>query len=235
MNYFIIKMRTSRGEEEIEAEIRQRMQGEQVSHNDLDFFARKVRRLENDNNIIQDELNKVRVRLRRAEDFEIKFDLLTAETNALRKDLEQRDKAIRDLKTLNEKLSFAVDDRSSRQEEWAQEKRGLLEEIEKWTAKAEESEVRRVTDLATARARSEEAIKREVTLAKKDNEEKEEELRFEVRQLQKVLHEKEAFETIISGRVEKVRREKDEEIARLSRVIEDEKESRALAIDDKNE
>jgi hypothetical protein len=45
------------------------MQGEPLSHNDLDFYARKVRRLENDNNIIQDELNKVRVRLRRAEDF----------------------------------------------------------------------------------------------------------------------------------------------------------------------
>lgn len=45
LNYFIIKMRASRGEEEIEAEIRQRMQAEPISHNDLDFFARKVRRL----------------------------------------------------------------------------------------------------------------------------------------------------------------------------------------------
>lgn len=52
-----------------------------------------------------------------------------------------------------------------------------------------------------------------------------------MRQLQKTLHEKEAFESIISGRVEKVRKEKDEEIARLSRVIEDEKESRAVAIE----
>lgn len=71
-------------------------------------------------------------------------------------------------------------------------------------------------------------------LARKDLEEKEEELKFEIRQLQKALHEKEAFDNIISGRVEKVRKEKDEEIARLGRVIEDEKESRALAIDDKN-
>lgn len=97
----------------------------------------------------------MRVRLRRAEDFEIKFDLLTAENNALRKDLDQRDKAVRDLKTLNEKLAFAAEERSNRQEEWSQEKRGLLEEIEKWTAKAEESEVRRLTDLASERARNE--------------------------------------------------------------------------------
>lgn len=211
------------------------MQAEPVSLNDIDFYVRKVRRLENDNNIIQDQLNKVRVRLRRAEDFEIKFDLLTAETNTLRKDLEQRDKAIRDFKTLNEKLTFAVSERSNKQEEWMQEKRGLLEEVEKWTAKAEEAEVRRVTEITTERARSDEAIKREVALARKDQEQKEQELKFEVRQLKKVLHEKEAFEAIISNRVEKVRKEKDEEIARLGRVIEDEKESRATAIDDKNE
>jgi hypothetical protein len=186
-------MRTSRGEEEIEAEIRQRMQGEPVSGNDLDFYVRKVRRLENDNNIIQDELNKVRVRLRRAEDFEIKFDLLSGEANALRKDIDLRDKTIRDLKALNEKLSFAVEERCSKHEEWAQEKRSLLEEIEKWTAKAEESEVRRVTELAGERSRSEEALKRELLLSRKDLEEKEEELRFQVRQLQKSLHEKEAF------------------------------------------
>ena len=84
------------------------------------------------------------MRLRRAEDFEIKFDLLTAETNTLRKDLEQRDKAIRDFKTLNEKLTFAVSERSNKQEEWMQEKRGLLEEVEKWTAKKKLPEKNRI-------------------------------------------------------------------------------------------
>jgi hypothetical protein len=49
------------------------------------------------------------------------------------------------MKALNEKLAFAADDRVARQEEWAQEKRGLLEEVEKWTARAEEAEVRRVS------------------------------------------------------------------------------------------
>lgn len=72
-------------------------------------------------------------------------------------------------------------------------------------------------------------------MVKKDVEEKEDEYKFEIRQLKKSLHEKEAFESIISGRVEKVRKEKDEEIARLTQVVEDEKENRIRAIDDKNE
>lgn len=146
------------------------MQGEAIGSNDLDFYARKVRRLENDNNIIQDELNKVRVRLRRAEDFEIKYDLLSGEAAALRKDIDLRDKQIRELKSLNEKLTFAAEERSTKHEEWGQEKRSLLEEIEKWTTKAEENEVRRVTELAAERTRSEETLKREIALSRKDME-----------------------------------------------------------------
>ena len=53
--------------------------------------------------------------------------------------------------------------------------------------------------------------------------------------MKKVLHEKEAVETIVTGRVEKIRKEKDEEIARLGAVIQDEKEQRARSIEEKNE
>jgi hypothetical protein len=60
---------TLRIEGQIEAEIKNRMLPDAPTPNDLDFYVRKVRRLENDNNIIQDELNKLRVKLRRAEDF----------------------------------------------------------------------------------------------------------------------------------------------------------------------
>lgn len=82
------------------------MQPETLTSNDLDFYIRKVRRLENDNNIVQDELNKVRVRLRRAEDFEIKYELVSAELAGLRKEVEVRDRTIREQKTLNERLAF---------------------------------------------------------------------------------------------------------------------------------
>ncbi len=69
-----------------------------------------------------------------------------------------------------------------------QEKRNLLEEIEKWTTRAEESEIRRVTELAHERAKSEEILKREIALVKKDIEDREDEYKFEIRQLKKTLH-----------------------------------------------
>ena len=50
-----------------------------------------------------------------------------------------------------------------------------------------------------------------------------------------MLHEKEAVEQIVTSRVEKIRREKDEEIARLAAVVQEEKEQRARSIDEKND
>ena len=120
--------------------------------------------------------------------------------------MEARDHAVRDLKTLNEKLTISVEQRTNKQEEWGLEKRGLLEEIEKWTLKAEENEVRRVSEIAEQRARCEEAIKREALIAKKDFEDRDDQYRFEIRQLKKMLHEKEAVETIVTNRVEKIRK-----------------------------
>lgn len=139
---------------------------------------RKVRRLESDNNLLQDELNKVRIRLRRAEDFEIKYEVVAGECSSLKKELEIRDKNIRDIKSLNEKLTRSIEERTDKTQEWSTEKRGLLEEIEKWTTKAEESEIRRVTELASERLRSEETLKKEVAFIKKDFEEKEDEFKF---------------------------------------------------------
>lgn len=95
--------------------------------------------------------------------------------------------------------------------------------------------MRRVTELADERIRCEDAIKRESQLAKKDFEDREDQYKFDLRQLKKILHEKEAVETIVTGRVEKIRREKDEEIARLGAVIQDEKLEKARSIEEKNE
>ena len=72
-------------------------------------------------------------------------------------------------------------------------------------------------------------------IAKKDFEDRDDQYRFEIRQLKKMLHEKEAVETIVTNRVEKIRKEKDEEIARLGSVVQDEKEQRAKSIDEKND
>jgi len=49
------------------------------------------------------------VRLGRADDFKVKYELLLNENANLKKELEERDFAVRDLKTLNEKLTRSVE------------------------------------------------------------------------------------------------------------------------------
>lgn len=115
-----------REQHQIEEEIKKRIVPENLTPNDLDFYVRKVRRLETDNAQLTDELNKLRVKLRRAEDFEIKYEVLLGEQTKIKKEIEEKEKAVRELKTLNEKLTIAIDERSNKHEEWNIEKRGLL-------------------------------------------------------------------------------------------------------------
>lgn len=77
---------------ELEHEIEKRISHESPTKYDIDFYLRKVTRLEGDLNIVQDELSRARVRLRRAEDFEIKYDLLLKQNSNLLADLEKREK-----------------------------------------------------------------------------------------------------------------------------------------------
>ncbi len=49
----------------------------------MDFYRRKVNRLENDCTSLQDDLNKARIRLRRAEDFELKYELILKQNTHL--------------------------------------------------------------------------------------------------------------------------------------------------------
>jgi hypothetical protein len=56
---------------------------ESPSKSDISFFQRKCQRLENDLNTLQDELSSARLRLRRAEDFEIKYDLIIKQNSNL--------------------------------------------------------------------------------------------------------------------------------------------------------
>lgn len=48
----------------------------EVSDNDIEYYERKVMRLEQDIGILQEELNRVRLKLRSAEDYEIKYRIL---------------------------------------------------------------------------------------------------------------------------------------------------------------
>jgi hypothetical protein len=52
----------------------------EVSCSDIDFYQRKIIRLEDDINILHDELAKLRAQLRIAEDYEIKYNILLKTT-----------------------------------------------------------------------------------------------------------------------------------------------------------
>ena len=77
---------------ELEQEIKRRINQESPSKGDLDFYIRKVRRLQGESALLEDQLSKVRVRLRRAEDYEIKYELLLVENANLKKDVEEKEK-----------------------------------------------------------------------------------------------------------------------------------------------
>lgn len=47
----------------------------------------------------------------------------------MKKEGDVKEQTVRELKTLNEKLAMAVEERTNKHEEWGLEKRGLLEEI----------------------------------------------------------------------------------------------------------
>ena len=78
-------------------------------------------------------------------------------------------------------------------------------------------------------------VKKEIEFSKREFSEKEEDYQFQIRQLKKTVHEKETVENVVGLRVEKVRKEKDEEIKRLSGIIEKLKTDHVEAIKEKNE
>lgn len=48
----------------------------EVPDNDIEYYSRKVVRMEQDISLLQEELNRTRLRLRTAEDYEIKYRIL---------------------------------------------------------------------------------------------------------------------------------------------------------------
>lgn len=77
-----------------EEELQKRINYESPSKYDIDFYQRKVNRLENDLAQLQDELGMARFRLHKAEDFEIKYELLFKQNRDLTTD---NDKLVKEL------------------------------------------------------------------------------------------------------------------------------------------
>jgi hypothetical protein len=75
---------------ELKNEIEKRINYESPTKYDIDFYMRKITRLENDLIQSQEELSKVRIRLRKAEDYEIKYDLILKQNTILNGEIEKK-------------------------------------------------------------------------------------------------------------------------------------------------
>ncbi len=67
----------------------------EVPISDIDFYERKIQSIEQDNHYLHEEIMKLRARLRIAEDFEIRYNLLVAsnqrDTDRLRSMIEKHE------------------------------------------------------------------------------------------------------------------------------------------------
>ena len=57
---------------------------------------------------MHEELNKLRIRLRRAEDFELKYELILKQMCGLQSDLDSKDKQVADIKSKMEQMQLNV-------------------------------------------------------------------------------------------------------------------------------
>lgn len=74
----------------LENELKKRINENDVSKNDLEFYQRKIRRLQNELAISQDETNKLRVKLKRAEDFQFKYETIFKQLTDIKNDNESK-------------------------------------------------------------------------------------------------------------------------------------------------
>ena len=171
----------------------------------MDFYKRKVNRLENDCNSLQEDLNRARIRLRRAEDYELKYELILKQNTNLQNEIDKKDKELNQKKSELENVKLKVTETSFIGEDWTKEKLELQREIERWKAKHEEAEEKRISFMLENREKLDLNQKREMEGIRKEFAEKEEGYQFQIRQLKKTLSEKENIETVINSRVEMVR------------------------------
>ena len=81
---------------------------------DIDFYVRKIHRLEQDLQGCEDELSNAKVRLRRAEDYEYKCELAAKHNNKLTLDNDSLQAEIRGLRVLVDDLRMDLERAASR-------------------------------------------------------------------------------------------------------------------------
>lgn len=93
---------------------------------------------------MQDELSNARLRLRRAEDFEIKYDLIVKQNSNLLSENDLLTKEIQILKVEVERIRFKQEDEAMHQQDFTKEKSALQSEIERYKRIAKETQERSI-------------------------------------------------------------------------------------------
>ena len=153
----------------------------------MDFYKRKVGRLENDCNTLQEDLNKARIRLRRAEDFELKYQLILKQNSNLQNELDKKDKELNQKRSQLENLKVEASEKNNKGEDDIKQKMELQREVQRWKEKAEEAEEKRIAFMMENREKADLNQKREVEGLKKEFAEKEQGYQFQIRQLKKTV------------------------------------------------
>ena len=188
---------------------------ESPSKYDLDFYQRKVNRLENDLNHRQDEINIMRFRLQKAEDFEIKYELLvkenqelTLENEALEKGLVLKGRELEELVGKYRELELTL----GRKVNELQSSKGELENAKKRQEQLiEKSSQSGVSD----REKAEQQFFRQIEQLKDRHKDAENKLSGEISELKDQIAHKVLTEEATNARLAKIRTDKDAEIKRL--------------------
>ena len=182
---------------------------------DIDFYQRKVNRLENDLTGLQEELSLTKYRLQKAEDFEDKYESLfnqhqnlNEEYDLLKQDHVMKTREAGELRSRLDQAELVI--------------RNLEANVENGKATAEE--IRRKKDEAQSKASNqgveerqmlEQNYLRQIENMRREAKDREEELKKQAHEAQRVISNKEIAEDALKYKLEKIKAEKNEEIGRL--------------------
>ena len=166
------------------------MAAESPSKSDVHFLQRKCQRLDNDLATLQDELSSARLRLRRAEDFEIKYDMVGKQNSNLLSENDLLTKEIQALKVEMERIRLKQEDETLHHKDFTKERASLQTEIDRLKRATKEAHERSEYETKSKGEQNEGLQKKEIDKMRREFQDREERLENEVRQLKKVIAEK---------------------------------------------
>ena len=183
---------------------------------------------------ISNELNKTRLRLSRAEEYELKYGVIMKEKSLLEENEARRDEEMRGLMSEREVLSLNLKERGDRNRDNAFQKERLVKDREIWREKALEAEERCKMVVAEEQAKANETIERELLVMRRNFTETGQDYKSQITRLKRQLDSKQTFDSTNLVRYDKQAKERQQEIIRLEETIHKMRDEYLSMIDQKN-